>query len=130
MKLRILLPFGTFLEATPVSRIVAESLSGSFGILPNRLDCVAALVAGILCYDTVAGARSYVAVDAGTLIKTGDAVVVAVRHASAGHDLASVTRQIAAEFRQYASDQQQERRASAQLDQAVLARLAEISHGT
>ena len=129
MMLRILLPFATFLEATPVARIVAESLSGSFGILPQRLDGVAALVPGILTYDSLAGSRCYVAIDAGTLVKTGDAVVVAVRHASAGHDLASVSAQVAAEFRRFADEQAQERRASAQLDQAVMRRLAEVSHG-
>ncbi|WP_269849304.1 hypothetical protein [Methanosarcina horonobensis] len=43
MNLRILLPFQIFAEKKGVSRIVAEGREGSFGLLPHRLDCVAAL---------------------------------------------------------------------------------------
>jgi F-type H+-transporting ATPase subunit epsilon len=130
MRLSILLPFGTFLEPTPVSRIVAESIGGAFGILPHRLDCVAVLIAGILIYDISSAARCYVAVDAGTLIKTGSEVVVAVRHASSSSDLSRLRRQVAVESRQFAEDQSQERRASARLDHEVMRHLAEISHGS
>ncbi len=48
MHLKVLLPFQVFAENTGVSRIVAETREGSFGLLPHRLDCVAALVPGIL----------------------------------------------------------------------------------
>ena len=48
MDLRVLLPFQVFAEKTGVSRIVAETRTGSFGLLPRRLDCVAALTPGIL----------------------------------------------------------------------------------
>ena len=51
MHLKILLPFAIFAERTAVSRIVAETLQGSMGILPRRLDCVAALVPGILLFE-------------------------------------------------------------------------------
>ena len=40
---KLLLPFQVFAEKTGVSRIVAETREGSFGLLPRRLDCVAAL---------------------------------------------------------------------------------------
>ena len=42
-----ILPFRVFLEREGVSRIVAETPSGSFGILPRRLDCTATVVPGI-----------------------------------------------------------------------------------
>jgi len=48
MNLRILLPFGVFAEKSDVMRVVADTTDGSYGLLPNRLDCVAALVPGIL----------------------------------------------------------------------------------
>ena len=50
MTLKILLPFQILEERSRVSRIVAETPSGSFGLLPHRLDCVAALVPGILTF--------------------------------------------------------------------------------
>ena len=42
MNLKILLPFQVFADKTAVSRVVAESHDGSFGLLPHRLVCVAA----------------------------------------------------------------------------------------
>jgi F-type H+-transporting ATPase subunit epsilon len=51
MNLRILLPFGVFAEKADVLRVVADTTDGSYGLLPHRLDCVAALVPGILTYE-------------------------------------------------------------------------------
>jgi len=51
MNLKVLLPFQVFAEKSDVSLIVAETSNGSFGLLPNRLDCVAALSPGILIYE-------------------------------------------------------------------------------
>jgi F-type H+-transporting ATPase subunit epsilon len=52
MHLKVLLPFQIFADKIGVSSIVAETREGSFGLLPHRLDCVAALVPGILIYQT------------------------------------------------------------------------------
>ena len=57
MNLKILLPFQIFAEKTGVTRIVAETREGSFGLLPHRLDCVAALAPGILTYETTSTAK-------------------------------------------------------------------------
>ena len=81
MNLKILLPFQVFAEKTGVSRIVAETREGSFGVLPRRLDCVAALVPGILIYEHAAEGEVYVAVDEGVLVKAGPDVRVSVRNA-------------------------------------------------
>ena len=81
MKLKVLLPFRIFAEKTDVSRIVAETHEGSFGLLPHRRDCVAALAPGILIYENEAEGEVYVAVDEGVLVKTGLNVLVSVRRA-------------------------------------------------
>src|ERR1035438_10756259 len=60
MNLKVLLPFQIFAEKTGVSRIVAETRDGSFGLLPHRLDCVAALAPGILIYENEAEGEGYV----------------------------------------------------------------------
>lgn len=52
MKLKVLLPFRVFTEKANVTRIVADTSAGSIGLLPNRLDCVAALSPGILVIET------------------------------------------------------------------------------
>ena len=64
-------PSRIFGEIDDVTRIVAETARGSFGILPNRLDCVAALTPGILTYATETTGNIYVAVDEGVLVKIG-----------------------------------------------------------
>lgn len=84
MNLIILLPFRVFGELTDVLRIVAETQEGSFGLLPNRLDCVAALSPGILTYETHKQGTVYLAVDEGVLVKAGPNVRVSVRHAVVG----------------------------------------------
>jgi F-type H+-transporting ATPase subunit epsilon len=75
-----------------VSRIVAETRDGSFGLLPHRLDCVAALAPGILTYETNGDGTVYLAVDEGVLVKAGADVLVSVRHAIGGRISASSTR--------------------------------------
>lgn len=81
MRLIILLPARTFLDQDHVARIVAESRKGSFGILPRRLDLVAALVPGILTYESEDGTEYSVGLDEGVLTKDGDTVTVSVREA-------------------------------------------------
>ena len=98
MNLKVLLPFQIFAEKTGVSRIVAESHEGSFGLLPHRLDCVAALAPGILIYETKAEGEAYVAVDEGVLVKTGSDVLVSVRNAIAGTDLGQLREAVQREF--------------------------------
>lgn len=97
MTLEILLPQRVYATITGVERIVAENLDGAFGLLPHRLDCVAALAPGILAYVTAAG-ESWLAIDQGTLVKTGLRVRVAARAVQAGADLAGLHAAIAGQF--------------------------------
>src|SRR5580658_7555017 len=98
MNLKVLLPFQVFAEKTGVARIVAETREGSFGLLPLRLDCVAALSPGILIYETQSGGEVFVAVDEGVLVKTGADVLVSVRRAIGGSDLGQLRDSVKREF--------------------------------
>jgi F-type H+-transporting ATPase subunit epsilon len=63
-----------------VGRVTAESLDGSFTLLPRHLDLVAPLVTGLIRYrDVDAGAEHAVAIEGGTLVKQGALVSVATR---------------------------------------------------
>ena len=81
MHLKILLPYGVFADIKNVKRIVVETTAGSYGILPRRLDCTAALVTGILVYQTENDSEKYIAVNEGILIKAGKQVSISVRNA-------------------------------------------------
>ena len=98
MHLKVLLPFQIFADKTDVSRLVAETREGSFGLLPHRLDCVAALAPGILTYQTESGGEIFVAVDEGVLVKTGQDVLVSVRRAIDGSDLGKLRTLVEKEF--------------------------------
>ena len=81
MRLKILLPYKVFADIKNVKKIVVETTAGSYGILPRRLDCTAALVTGILLYETESDGEKYIALKEGILIKTGGEVMVSVRNA-------------------------------------------------
>jgi len=81
MTLKILLPFKVFAEAKNVKRIVLETSAGSYGFLPQRLDCTAALRQGILLYETLNDGEKYIAIDEGVMIKSGAELLVSVRNA-------------------------------------------------
>jgi F-type H+-transporting ATPase subunit epsilon len=128
MNLKILLPFQVFAEQTGVTRIVAEMREGSFGLLPHRLDCVAALVPGILIYQTKSGGEVLVAVDEGVLVKTGVDVRISVRRAIGGTDLGQLHAAVEKEFLTLDEDEQTVRTAVAKLETGFLRRFATFQH--
>jgi F-type H+-transporting ATPase subunit epsilon len=128
MNLKVLLPFQIFAQKTGVTRIVAESLGGYFGLLPNRLDCVAALVPGILTYETPADGTVYLAVDAGVLVKCGTEVLVSVRRASGGKDLAALHEAVTQEYLQLDARERDVRSAVSKMEGSLMGRLVELHH--
>jgi F-type H+-transporting ATPase subunit epsilon len=128
MHLKILLPFKIFAEASGVTRIVAQTHDGSFGLLPRRLDCVAALTPGILIYETQAQGELFVAVDEGVLVKTGREVLVSVRRALTGTDLAQLRDAVEREFLTLDVREQSVRSVMEKLETGFLRRFATFHH--
>ena len=128
MNLKILLPFRIFTEKTGVSRIIAETRDGSFGLLPRRLDCVATLAPGILIYEHEGEAEVYVAVDEGVLVKTGLDVLVSVRHAIGGTDLGQLREAVEREFLHLNEREQSVRSVMAKMESGLIRRLVEFHH--
>jgi len=128
MQLKVLLPSEVFVERSDVARIVAETRQGSFGIMPHRLDCVAALAPGILTYQETGGAPVYIAVDEGVLVKVGAEVLISVRRAVRGTDLSELQDAVKHRFMTLNADERKVREAAAKLESSFTARLAELSH--
>ena len=128
MNLKVLLPFRVFAERLGVSRIVAETPEGSFGLLPHRLDCVAALTPGILSYETEAEGEVFVAVDEGVLVKAGPDVLVSVRRAMGGTDLGQLRQAVEQEFLTLDEREQSVRSVMAKLEAGFLRRFASFQH--
>lgn len=128
MNLKVLLPFKIFAEKTGVSRIVAETREGSFGLLPHRLDCVAALAPGILVFETEAEGEVCIAVDEGILVKTGTDVLVSVRNAIGGTDLGQLRAAVKQEFLDLDDQEKSVRSVLAKLESGFIRRFAAFHH--
>lgn len=127
MTLKILLPFEVFADEMGVFSIVVETAQGSFGLLPQRLDCVAALVPGILSFEAEGQGEVFMAVDEGVLVKTGSAVVISVRRGLRGNDLAQLRDAVEQEFLTLDAQELEMRTAMARLETGFLRRFAALS---
>jgi F-type H+-transporting ATPase subunit epsilon len=123
MNLKILLPFKVFIETKNVKRIVAETGDGQYGFLPQRLDCVAALVPGILTYEATTGGIKYIAVDEGILVKAGTEVSVSVRNAIGGADLGKLHESVEKEFKDLDDNEKNVRSVMAKMESSFMLKL-------
>lgn len=128
MNLKILLPFRVFNEVNGVTRIVFETQQGSFGFLPHRLDCVAAVVPGIFTYETEVNGEAYVAVDEGVLVKTGLDVNISVRNAIGGKDLAQLRDAVKNEFLELNEQEQLVKLAMSKMESSFIHRLKDLDN--
>lgn len=120
----MLLPSKILLKQIPVLRIIAETSNGSFALLPQRLDCVAALIPGILRYQTTSDATHWLAVDEGILLKTGTQVFVSVRRAVISTNLAQLQHLVEQEYQSLNAEEQNMRSVMAKLESGFLHRFA------
>jgi F-type H+-transporting ATPase subunit epsilon len=127
INLKVLLPFRVFADEKGVKRIVAETLQGSMGILPHRLDCAAALAPGILSYETEEG-EVHLAVDQGVLVKTGMDVLVSVRDAIGGTDLDQLHGAVKREFLELDQQEQGVQLVLAKMESGFIRRFMEFQH--
>lgn len=120
MTLTVLLPYRIFAEIADVTRVVSETDLGSFGFLPQRLDCVAALVPGILTYETENGKVHYLAVDEGVLLKAGTQITVSVRNAVGGADLGKLHETVKKEFKELDESERKIRSVMAKMERGFI----------
>lgn len=120
MELKILLPYRIFAEIKNVRNIVAETSEGSFGILPQRLDCVAAIVPSIFSYETESKSKHYLAVDEGILVKAGTQVLVSVRNAFGGTDLGKLHESVENEYKKLDDTEKDIRSTMAKMESGFL----------
>jgi F-type H+-transporting ATPase subunit epsilon len=126
MNLKILLPFQVFANLKGIKRIVTETLQGSFGLLPHRLDCTAALAPGILMYETESGQEVYIAIDEGVLVKAGFNVMVSVRNAIGGTELGNLHKAVEQEYLNIDEHEKKVRSVMAKLEIGFIRRFEEF----
>ncbi|MEP7703768.1 F0F1 ATP synthase subunit epsilon [Paraglaciecola sp. 25GB23A] len=127
MQVKILLPHQVFAELTDVSSLVIDTPKGSFGILPNRLDCITPLVPGILTYQTGNQDSHYIAIDEGIFVKTGKQVMISVRRAIKGNTLDELKKTVELEFLNLDQAQQELRSVLAKLESGFLKQFSALA---
>lgn len=105
MKLKILLPTKVLLEQE-VTKITAEANSGIFCLSSNHTDFAAALVPGILAFETEPQSPMFVAINEGLMFKSGSEVLVATIQAVSGGDIKRLQHTVDAEFKETNAQQQ------------------------
>lgn len=128
MNVRILLPDQIFTQEENIRSVAVETSEGTYGFMPHRLDCVAAIVPGILIYTNNSGKEFCAAVDEGVLVKTGYDISVSVRNAIAGTDLRQLRDAVEKEFLTLNEKEQTARAAMAKMEFDFIRRLMELSH--
>jgi F-type H+-transporting ATPase subunit epsilon len=129
MNLRVLLPNEVFLDCK-VTKVVAEAQNGHFCLLPRHVDCVAALVPGLLMFEDVELQEQFIAIDEGVLVKCGGQVFVSTRCAVRDGDLGDLRRVVQQQFELLDQREKMARSASARLEAGLVRRFMEFDrHG-
>jgi F-type H+-transporting ATPase subunit epsilon len=125
MRLTLCLPTRTLRE-DEVAKVVAEAPNGAFGILPRHIDFVAALVPGILSITLEDGQEIFFGIHEGILVKRGPEVMISVRDAVKGEDLATLRRTVEREFLELDERERTARAALARLEAGVVRRFIQL----
>jgi len=125
MNLKILLPYRVFLDVQNVRSIVADTNAGSYGFLPQRLDCAAVLVPGIFSYENTS--THYLALDAGVIVKSGTTVLVSVRNAIGGTELGKLNELVEKEFKTIDDSEKKARALVSKMEASFMHRLEKFN---
>jgi F-type H+-transporting ATPase subunit epsilon len=125
MRLKILLPHRVLINRQVV-KVIAEADNGSFCLLPLHVDFVAALIPGILSFETQEGRQVFAAVDGGILIKMGSEVLVSTGNAVTGMKLEELRQVIDREFHVRHEREQKAMSATAKLEANLIRRLMDL----
>ena len=125
MKLKLLLPTEVLIDEE-VTKVIAEAENGSFCLLPRHIDFVAALVPGILSFESGKGREEFLAVDEGILVKCGQEVLVSTRNAVRGPELGMLKQTVQEQFLVLEDREKMSRSALAKLEANFVRRLMEL----
>jgi F-type H+-transporting ATPase subunit epsilon len=125
MNCKILLPSEVFFNKE-VAKIVAEAGNGSFCLLPQHIDFVAALVPGLLRIVEMDNKEEFYAVDEGILVKRGSDVMVSTRNVIRIPDLGQLKQVVDEQFKAMDDKEKAARTAAARLEADLVRRFMEL----
>ncbi len=125
MHVTLRLPTRTLFEGR-ATRLTAVAKNGGFGILPNHIDFVTALVPSVLMLTTPEGRERVFGIDEGLLVKKSHAVDVAVRRGVEGDDLGTLRDTVRETFIEMEEDERVARSALSRLEADMVRRFASL----
>ena len=127
MNLKVLLPTEVLVDEA-VRKVTAEAANGSFCLLPRHIDFVAALVPGLLSFETdeEEAEEVFLAVAEGVLVKSGQEVMVSVRNAVRGGELGELRQIVEKKFKVLDDKEKTARTAMARIEAGFVRRFLEV----
>jgi len=125
MQVTLRLPTRTLYEG-PATRLFAEADNGAFGMLPNHIDFVTALVPSLLILTLADGEERIFGVDEGILVKKGHDVDIAIRRGVQGSNLASLRETVQESFVEVDEEERVSRSALSRLEAGIVRRFADL----
>ncbi|MSU91752.1 ATPase [Rhodobacteraceae bacterium 2CG4] len=106
----------------PAARLSGSAAHGGFGILPNHVDFVTALVPSVLLVTQPGGAERIFGIDEGLLVKKGHDVDIAVRRGVEGGDLGTLHATVGKAFAEIEDEERAARAALSRLEADMVRR--------
>ena len=125
MRVTMRLPTRILFDGRAV-RLTGVAPDGAFGILPNHVDFVTALVPSVLTLRLADGTEEIFGLDEGLLVKKGQDVSLSVLRGVRGDDLGSLKETVAARFVQMDEDEREARSAMSRLEANMVRRFAQL----
>lgn len=110
----------------PATRLSGTAVDGGFGILPNHVDFVTALVPSVLLITLPDGAERIFGIDEGLLVKKGHRVDIAVRRGVASDTLSDLGDTITDSFAGLEDEERAARAALSRLEADMVRRFASL----
>lgn len=125
MQVTLRLPTRTLYQGH-ATKLFAVAENGAFGILPNHIDFVTALVPSVLTMMTPEGKEKVFGIDEGVLVKMGHEVDIAVRRGVQGDELDTLQEMVQETFIQMDEEERTARSALSRLEADMVRRFAEL----
>lgn len=125
MQVNLRLPTRTLFKDT-AQKLFAVAENGAFGMLPNHIDFVTALVPSVMIVTTTDGEEQFFGIDEGVLVKHGQRVEIAIRRGVQGENLDSLHDIVTATFVQIDEEERVARSALSRLEARIVRRFGDL----
>lgn len=125
MQVTLRLPTGTLYEGA-ATELFAVAENGAFGILPNHIDFVTALVPSVIILTLENTTEQFFGIDEGVFIKIGHRVDIAIRRGVQGQNLDHLRATVETAFVQVDEEERVARSALSRLEANIVRRFADL----